>query len=146
VDQVVAPQPPAITKFLLVTSILIRFCVPLCKRVIAAGDDGAQCNVHACIEWLKRANLFVIPLDNEREWYRYNHLFQELLQRRLRAEVGPEQVTELHRAAASSSHSLSHKSSRRLAPANQAASRPVRGSPSPSPAASWKSWRFWASV
>ena len=108
VDQVVAQQPPAITKFLLVTSILNRFCAPLCERVLAAGagsdgndgSDGSQCDAPACIEWLERANLFVIPLDNEREWYRYHHLFQELLQRRLRAEVGPEQVIELHRVAA----------------------------------------------
>ena len=42
----------------------------------------------------------MIPLDNDREWYRYHHLFQELLQRRLLAEMGPEQVTELHRTAA----------------------------------------------
>ena len=42
----------------------------------------------------------MIPLDNERQWYRYHHLFQELLQRRLLAEMGPAQVTELHRRAA----------------------------------------------
>ena len=101
-DQVVARQPPAITKFLLVTSILNGFCAPLCEQVIGAiaGSAGSQCDVHACIEWLERGNLFVIPLDNEGEWYRYHHLFQELLQRRLRAEVGPDQVAELHRAAA----------------------------------------------
>jgi LuxR family maltose regulon positive regulatory protein len=49
---------------------------------------------------LENNNLFVIPLDNERQWYRYHHLFQELLQRRLVAEVGPARVTELHRRAA----------------------------------------------
>ena len=51
-------------------------------------------------EWLETNNLFVVPLDNNRTWYRYHHLFQELLQRRLLAEVGSEQVIQLHRAAA----------------------------------------------
>jgi len=54
----------------------------------------------ACIQWLENNNLFVIPLDSERQWYRYHHLFQELLQRRLLAEMGPARVTELHRRAA----------------------------------------------
>ena len=57
------------------------------------------CNARDCIQWLERTNLFIVPLDNNREWYRYHHLFQTLLQRRALAEVGAEQVTELHRAA-----------------------------------------------
>ena len=65
-----------------------------------AASDGPSPGVHACIQWLESHNLFVIPLDNDRQWYRYHHLFQELLQRRLLAEVGPERVTELHRRAA----------------------------------------------
>ena len=101
-DQVISHQPPAILKFLLATSILDRFCAALCECVfgVIASSDDPPCEVHACIEWLERASLFVTPLDNDREWYRYHHLFQELLQRRLLAEVGREQVTELHRAAA----------------------------------------------
>ena len=95
VDQVVAQQPPAITKFLLLTSILNRFCAPLCERrprrhrCRRRQRRALSATSPACIEWLEHANLFVIPLDNEREWYRYHHLFQELLQRRLRVEVGP---------------------------------------------------------
>jgi LuxR family maltose regulon positive regulatory protein len=89
-------------KFLLATSILDRFCASLCECVLGsdAGSDGPSCDVQACIEWLESNNLFVIPLDNERQWYRYHHLFQELLQRRLLAGVGSAQVTELHRRAA----------------------------------------------
>jgi LuxR family maltose regulon positive regulatory protein len=107
VDEVVAGQTPAILKFLLTTSILDRFCAALYECVlsvvagsVAAGDDAAPCDVPACIQWLEGHNLFVIPLDNDRQWYRYHHLFQELLQRRLLADVGPAQVTELHRRAA----------------------------------------------
>ena len=102
VDEVMARQTPAILRFLLATSILDRFCAPLCEYVLgsAAGPDGSACDVPACIQWLERHNLFVIPLDDHRQWYRYHHLFQELLQRRLLDEAGPEQVAELHRRAA----------------------------------------------
>jgi LuxR family maltose regulon positive regulatory protein len=85
-----------------ITSILDRFCVPLCTYLldVAASSDDPPCDVAACIEWLVRASLFVTPLDNDGHWYRYHHLFQALLQRRLLAETGPMQVTALHRAAA----------------------------------------------
>ena len=102
VNEVMASQPPAILRFLLATSILDRFCAPLCESVLgsAAGRDDSAFDVPACIQWLERHNLFVIPLDDHRQWYRYHHLFQELLQRRLLSEAGPEQVAELHRRAA----------------------------------------------
>ncbi|MBK8049881.1 MAG: hypothetical protein IPK16_23925 [Anaerolineales bacterium] len=101
-DQVISHQPPEIFRFLLVTSILDRFCVPLCECVVdvIAGSDDPSCDVRSCIERLERANLFVIPLSDNREWYRYHHLFQELLQQRLAVEMGSEQVTALHRAVA----------------------------------------------
>ena len=102
VNEVMASQPPAMLRFLLATSILDRFCVPLCESVLgsAAGRDDSAFDVPACIQWLERNNLFVTPLDDHRQWYRYHHLFQELLQRRLLSEAGPEQVAELHRRAA----------------------------------------------
>ena len=103
VDEVMAGQTPAILRFLLATSILDRFCAALCKHVLAAdaGSDDPPCDVRACIQWLESNNLFVTSLDNDRQWYRYHHLFQDLLQRRLLDEMGPERVTELHRRAAS---------------------------------------------
>jgi len=102
-DEVVAGQTPAIMRFLLATSILDRFCAALCRHVLAgdADSDDPSCDVRACIQWLESNNLFVTSLDSARQWYRYHHLFQELLQRRLLDEVGPERVTELHRRAAS---------------------------------------------
>ena len=52
------------------------------------------------MDWLERADLFFIPLDNHRQWYRYHHLWRELLEQRLLAELGPDQVSALHRRAA----------------------------------------------
>lgn len=74
--------------FLLRTSILDRFCAPLCAAVI--GDDATQ--ARAILVELEQANLFIVPLDSERRWYRYHHLFQDLLRRRLAetdAAAGP---------------------------------------------------------
>jgi LuxR family maltose regulon positive regulatory protein len=98
VDEVLLRQPPAIQAFLLRTAILDRFCAPLCEAIGASGDP--ECDVRACIEWLQHAELFVISLDHRREWYRYHHLFQDLLQQRLLAEVDVDQVNELHGRAA----------------------------------------------
>jgi LuxR family maltose regulon positive regulatory protein len=101
VDEVISNQPADILKFLLATSILDRFCAPLGESILGSADgrDGSACDVRACMQWLERHNLFVVPLDDHRQWYRYHHLFQELLQRRLLNDVGPEKVAELHRRA-----------------------------------------------
>ena len=92
-DEVLTHQVPAIQTFLLKTSILDRFCASLCEAVI--GEIDAAWNARACLDWIERSELFIIPLDDRREWYRYHHLFQELLQQRLSAEMGPDQVTRL---------------------------------------------------
>ena len=90
-------QVPAIQTFLLKTSILDRFCASLCEAVI--GKIDGTWNARACLDWIERAELFITPLDNRREWYRYHHLFQELLQQKASAEWLPDQVNELHRLA-----------------------------------------------
>ena len=56
-------------------------------------------SVRAYLDWIERSELFVVPLDTHREWYRYHHLFQELLQQKLSAEMAPEQLNDLHRLA-----------------------------------------------
>jgi LuxR family maltose regulon positive regulatory protein len=99
VDEVLTHQVPAIQTFLLKTSILDRFCASLCEAVVVQRD--AAWNVRTCLDWIEHSELFIIPLDNRREWYRYHHLFQELLQQRLSAWITPEQVTNLHRKASS---------------------------------------------
>ncbi|MCU0486790.1 MAG: LuxR C-terminal-related transcriptional regulator [Anaerolineales bacterium] len=97
VDEVLTHQFPAIHSFLLKTSILDRFCASLCEAVI--GETETTWNARACLDWIERSELFLTPLDNRRKWYRYHHIFQELLRQRLSTEVSPDQVNDLHRRA-----------------------------------------------
>lgn len=92
VEEVIQHQPTSIRDFLLQTSILDRFCVSLCDAV-----TGGQ-NAAASIQAIERANLFVVPLDDERVWYRYHHLFVDLLRARL-AEEQPQAAALYHRRA-----------------------------------------------
>ncbi|MGE5377844.1 MAG: LuxR C-terminal-related transcriptional regulator [Bacteroidota bacterium] len=96
-DEVLTQQLPVIHSFLLQTSILNRFSASLCEAVI--GDIDPAWSVRACLDWIERSELFITVLDNRREWYRYHHLFQESLQQRLSAEIGSDQVADLHRLA-----------------------------------------------
>jgi LuxR family maltose regulon positive regulatory protein len=79
VEEVLARQPGSIQTFLLRTSILDRLCGPLCDAVMSESVASGQ----QTLEYLERANPFLVPLDNERRWYRYHHLFAELLRQRL---------------------------------------------------------------
>jgi LuxR family maltose regulon positive regulatory protein len=79
VEEVLQRQPESIRSFLLRTSILDRLCGPLCDAVMSDSAASGQ----ETLEYLERANLFIVPLDNERRWYRYHHLFAELLRQRL---------------------------------------------------------------
>jgi len=79
-EEVLTHQPPHIQDFLLKTSILERMCGPLCAAVLQ-DDDDAQ----TILEHIRQANLFLIPLDNERRWFRYHHLFGDLLRKHLQA-------------------------------------------------------------
>src|SRR5438128_1573135 len=79
VEEVLQQQPESVQTFLLRTSILGRMCGPLCEAVLLIPPGSGQ----AALESIERANLFIVPLDNERRWYRYHHLFADLLQRRL---------------------------------------------------------------
>ena len=97
VDEVLSSQFPAIYTFLLKTSILDRFCASLSEAVI--GEINSAWNANACLDWIERSELFLIPLDDRREWYRYHHLFQELLQKRLLAEMAPEEANKLRTRA-----------------------------------------------
>jgi LuxR family maltose regulon positive regulatory protein len=90
--EVLGQQPERVRNFLLQTSILDRLSGPLCDAVTA--QDGSR----GMLEALERGNLFVVPLDDQRQWYRYHHLFAEVLQAYL-IEAQPEQVSSLHRRA-----------------------------------------------
>src|ERR687886_1504642 len=89
VDEVLQRQPAPVRSFLLQTSILDRLSGPLCDAITGQADGAAR------LEALHRGNFFVVPLDDTRQWYRYHHLFAEVLAAQLRAEQ-PEQVALLH--------------------------------------------------
>ncbi|MCP5086354.1 MAG: hypothetical protein GY952_06075 [Rhodobacteraceae bacterium] len=127
VEEVLNQQPAETQDFLLQTSILNRLCGPLCAAVFSGGDAGAQGRggesfssllphpsapllesapppvekqalSQETLEYLDQANLFIVPLDNKREWYRYHRLFAELLQNRLQ-RTRPDLIPGLHRRA-----------------------------------------------
>lgn len=78
-EEVLQQQPQRVQRFLLCTSILERLCGSLCDAVLLASSVSGQ----ETLEYLERSNLFIVPLDNERHWYRYHHLFADLLRQRL---------------------------------------------------------------
>lgn len=92
VDEVLARQAAQVRDFLLRTAVLDRLTGSLCDAV-TGGSDGAQ-----VLEDLDRGNVFLVPLDADRSWYRYHHLFGDVLRARLMAEH-PERIPELHLAA-----------------------------------------------
>jgi len=92
VEEVLQRQPDRVRTFLLLTSVLDRLSGPLCDAVTGQGGGKAM------VEALDRGNLFLVPLDDRRRWYRYHHLFADVLQARLLDEQ-PDQVPDLHRRA-----------------------------------------------
>jgi LuxR family maltose regulon positive regulatory protein len=123
VEEVLNRQPAHVQRFLLETSILERLCGPLCEAVVSrpmakpSGGPGADLPSRASaaqitsgqqmLEELERANLFIAPLDDRREWYRYHRLFADLLHQRLHAGTTPDlpadqrvDIARLHKRAA----------------------------------------------
>ncbi|HSJ54733.1 MAG TPA: LuxR C-terminal-related transcriptional regulator [Anaerolineae bacterium] len=114
-EEVLAVQPPEIRRFLLDTSILERLTAPLCTTLLgrpAAREPGHRQtiesdtapesplpDVQSILEYLERANLFLVPLDDERVWYRYHHLFADLLRAQLHRSLGVQGVAQLHARA-----------------------------------------------
>jgi LuxR family maltose regulon positive regulatory protein len=89
-EEVVRRQPEPVQRFLMQTSILDGLCGPLCDAVTGESDGEAM------LEHLRQRNLFIFPLDDEYRWYRYHHLFADLLGNLLRREGAQESVRELH--------------------------------------------------
>jgi LuxR family maltose regulon positive regulatory protein len=92
-EEILAPQPAAVRHFLLHTAVLTQMHADLCQQL--SGEQGAQ----DMLEALERANLFLVPLDDKRQWYRFHALFREVLLARLRMEA-PELERSLHERAA----------------------------------------------
>ncbi|MBN1310427.1 MAG: tetratricopeptide repeat protein, partial [Anaerolineae bacterium] len=93
VEEVLQRQPDDIQDFLYRTAVLDRLSAPLCDAVTGRSDGQAT------LDMLEHSDLFIVSLDNERYWYRYHHLFADLLRRRLH-QTRPDAVAGLHRRAA----------------------------------------------
>lgn len=106
-DEVLNRLPTHLQTFVLQTSILDRMCGSLCDAVVlgdpldpSLGVSGTQrAYSQLVLEELERTNLFLVPLDDERRWYRYHHLFAEVLRQRLLSGAAPALVTRLHQRA-----------------------------------------------
>jgi len=92
VEEVLHQQPESIQTFLLRTSILERMCSSCCDAILLDPAIPGQ----TTLEYLQRANLFIIPLDDERRWYRYHHLFADLLRKRLGQSLTTGEIAGLH--------------------------------------------------
>jgi LuxR family transcriptional regulator, maltose regulon positive regulatory protein len=97
VEEVLKVQPKNVGDFLLQTSILGRLSGPLCEAVVEP-DLHDPINGQAMLESLEGMNLFTIPLDDDRQWYRYHHLFEDVLRKRLEHQSA-DLLPELHRRA-----------------------------------------------
>ena len=100
-EEVLTTQTAEIRNFLLQTAVLDRFCAPLCDALLATSsqnDPPQSTTSQPILEQLEAANLFLMPLDDERRWYRYHQLFADLLRQQLRREQ-PELEKEMHRRA-----------------------------------------------
>ena len=109
-EEVLAGQPPAIQRFILYTSVLERLTAPLCDAVLG-NDEGSKSEDDerstaaeslspqpsaSILDYVERANLFLVPLDDKRIWYRYHHLFADLLRAKLQESLGAQGVAQLH--------------------------------------------------
>jgi LuxR family transcriptional regulator, maltose regulon positive regulatory protein len=88
--EVLAAHPPELQRFMLHTSVLERLCAPLCSAVLGGSTDA--------LDSLARSNLFLLPLDDRGRWFRFHHLFAQILRVELERRE-PELVPELHRRA-----------------------------------------------
>lgn len=92
-EEVLSRQPEDVQSFLLHTSLLERLCGPLCDAIADRNDSDTL------LVALERANLFLVPLDEQRQWYRYHQLFADMLRARLQRRIGAEGVANLYMKA-----------------------------------------------
>ena len=127
VEEVLRQQSESVQAFLLRTSTLDRLCGPLCDAVLGSSAAAGQ----ETLEYLERANLFIVPLDNERRWYRYHHLFGDLLRQRLSQRLQPAEIAAHHVRASQwyEDHGLEVEAFRHAAAANdiERAERLIQG-------------------
>jgi len=106
VSEILAKQASTLSDCMLRASIPVRFCAGLSEALCFQGEKSpgngsaeSDLNGKQFLEWLRASNLFVIPLDDQREWFRYHHLFREFLQQELVRRFGQDEIKKLHTAA-----------------------------------------------
>ncbi|MDX2448596.1 MAG: response regulator [Desulfobacterales bacterium] len=101
VTEVLSQQSPEMAKLMAATAVLDKFCAALCDALLDldAGPDNGGINGDEFIARLQMDNLFLIPLDLEHRWFRYHHMFQQLLQDQLGKYWRPEEIAALHSRA-----------------------------------------------
>jgi LuxR family maltose regulon positive regulatory protein len=100
-NEVLLSQPEDFREYLLATAILNRFCAPLCDAICVPGTLSWECKIGGLefIKWLEKSDLFVVPLDDQDRWFRYHHLFQQLLRDRLEHKFSPDDIADLYKRA-----------------------------------------------
>jgi LuxR family maltose regulon positive regulatory protein len=101
VSEVLQKQAPLVGRYLLNTSVLDRFCAPLCDVMVGAAQktDNTAIKGKQFIAQLEASNSFIVSLDTQGKWYRYHHLFRDLLLKELRGKNGKAAVDDLHMVA-----------------------------------------------
>ena len=99
--EVFSAQSPQFNRYLLGTAIVDRFCGPLCEAVCLPGVDPSACEYGGWefVAWLKKENMFLIPLDAENHWFRFHHLFKRLLLNQLKRHFSAGEIKDLHTKA-----------------------------------------------
>ena len=97
VDEILGQQAHDVQELLVQMSMLEQFCTGLCVAIL--GSHAVHEEVQTTLKWLERSNLFLVPLDERQGWYRYHHLFLQLLRQRLQARSSTEELATLHRRA-----------------------------------------------
>ena len=107
VSEILAKQAENLSDCMLKVSLPKRFCADLCEALCFQGSEQPTGNRTApsasngaqFLEWLQASNLFIIPLDDQREWFRYHHLFRDFLQQELTRRFSPDEIANLHATA-----------------------------------------------
>jgi len=103
IREALSSLPPAMARYLMGTSILDRFCAPLCDELSLSTEEQKETedplSGEAFIDWLEETHLFVIPLDEQHHWFRYHHFFHKLLQSQLTKRCGAEEIATHHSRA-----------------------------------------------
>jgi LuxR family transcriptional regulator, maltose regulon positive regulatory protein len=93
-EELLAQQAPAVQGVLMRMAILEQFCLPLCVAISGEGATPEQ--VQATLDWLEASNVFLVPLDEQQQWYRLHPLFQLLVRQQLQGQLSPEERASLH--------------------------------------------------